>query len=313
MPDHDHAFKELLGEFFPEFIDLFFPQVATYLDRHSLEFQPQEIFADLTEGDTYEADVVVKAKFLDEDSCFIVHLEHQGVFGKNFDRRMFNYFSQLHRIYQMPVYPIVLFSHRSPREDGDRIYKVEFPDWEVLRFNYRAIRLNHLNWQEYAQMRNPVASALMAKMKMKRQERPLVKLECLKQMARLRLNAAQARMISGFVDTYLRLEAQEEEEFQRELDRIEPSQKEGVMEVVTSWMEAGIERGIERGIEQGIERGIERGERSLILRQLNRRFGSLPQLTQAQVEALSLERLELLGEALLDCTSLVELENWLAQ
>ncbi|MCY7283709.1 MAG: DUF4351 domain-containing protein [Cyanobacteria bacterium CAN_BIN43] len=136
---------------------------------------------------------------------------------------------------------------------------------------------------------------------MKRQERPLVKLECLKQMARLRLNAAQARMISGFVDTYLRLEAQEEEEFQRELDRIEPSQKEGVMEVVTSWMEAGIER------------GIERGERSLILRQLNRRFGSLPQVTQAQVEALSLERLELLGEALLDFTSLVELENWLAQ
>ena len=51
MSDHDHAFKELLG-FFPEFIDLFFPQVAAYLDRHSLEFQPQELFADLTEGDT---------------------------------------------------------------------------------------------------------------------------------------------------------------------------------------------------------------------------------------------------------------------
>ena len=211
------------------------------------------------------------------------------------------YFSQLHRIYQLPVYPIVIFSHRSPREDGDRTYKVEFSDWEVLRFNYRAIRLNHLNWQEYAQLRNPVASALMAKMKMKRQERPLVKLECLKQMARLRLNQAQAKMISGFVDTYLRLEGQEEEVFQAELDRIEPSEKEVVMEVVTSWME------------EGIERGIERGERSLILRQLHRRVGSLSQGIQAQVELLSLERLEALGEALLDFTSLVDLENWLAQ
>ena len=309
MPDHDHAFKELLGEFFPEFIDLFFPQVAVYLDRHSLEFQPQEIFADLTEGDTYEADVVVKAKFLDEDSFFIVHLEHQGAFGKNFDRRMFNYFSQLHRIYQLPVYPIVIFSHRSPREAGDRTYKVEFSDWEVLRFNYRAIRLNHLNWQEYAQLQNPVSSALMAKMKMKRQDRPIVKLECLKQMARLQLNPAQARMISGFIDTYLRLEKQEEEVFQTELDRIEPSEKEVVMEVVTSWMEAGIEQGIERGIEQGIERG----ERSLITRQLNRRFGSLTQGIQAQVEALPLKQLESLGEALLDFTSLADLENWLAQ
>ncbi len=309
MPDHDHAFKELLGEFFPEFIDLFFPQVAVYLDRHSLEFQPQEIFADLTEGDTYEADVVVKAKFQQEDSFFIVHLEHQGAFGKNFDRRMFNYFSQLHRIYQLPVYPIVIFSHRSPREEGDRCYKVEFPDWEVLRFNYRAIRLNHLNWHEYAQLQNPVASALMAKMKMKRQERPIVKLECLKQMARLQLNPAQTRMISGFVDSYLRLERQEEEVFQAELDRIDLSEKEGVMEVVTSWMEKGIEQGIERGI----ERGIEQGERSLILRQLNRRVGSLPQGIQAQVEAIALEQLELLGEALLDFTSLVDLENWLAQ
>jgi hypothetical protein len=134
MTDHDHVFKELLGEFFPEFIDLFFPQVAAYLDRQSIEFQPQEIFADLTEGDTYEADVVVKARFLNQDSFFIIHLEHQGVFRQNFDRRVFTYFAQLHRIHQLPVYPIVIFSHRSPREDGDRTYKVEFPDWEVLRF-----------------------------------------------------------------------------------------------------------------------------------------------------------------------------------
>jgi hypothetical protein len=300
MTDHDHVFKELLGEFFPEFIDLFFPQVSAYLDRQSIEYQPQEIFADLTEGDTYEADVVVKARFLGKDSFFIIHLEHQGIFGRDFDKRMFNYFAQLHRIYQLPVYPIVIFSHRSPRDDGDRTYKVEFPDWEVLRFNYRAIRLNHLNWQEYAQLRNPVASALMAKMKIKRQDRPRVKLECLKQMAQLRLNPAQARMISGFVDTYLRLEGQEEQVFQAELDRIDPSEKGGVMEVVTSWMEQGIEQGAQR-------------ERLLVLRLLNRQVGSLPEAIETQVQALSLEQVESLGEALLDFTSLADLENWLRQ
>jgi Domain of unknown function (DUF4351) len=300
MTDHDHVFKELLGEFFPEFIDLFFPQVSEYLDRQSIEYQPQEIFADLTEGDTYEADVVVKARFLGQDSFFIIHLEHQGIFGRDFDKRMFNYFAQLHRIYQLPVYPIVIFSHRSPREDGDRTYKVEFPDWEVLRFNYRAIRLNHLNWQEYAQLRNPVASALMAKMKIKRQDRPRVKLECLKQMAQLQLNPAQTKMVSGFVDTYLRLEGQEEQAFQAELDRIDPSEKGGVMEVVTSWMEQGIEQGAQR-------------ERSLVLRLLNRQVGSLPEAIETQVQALSLEQVESLGEALLDFTSLVDLENWLRQ
>jgi hypothetical protein len=33
---HDHLFKKILGEFFPEFIALFFPQVAAYLDRDSI-------------------------------------------------------------------------------------------------------------------------------------------------------------------------------------------------------------------------------------------------------------------------------------
>jgi hypothetical protein len=248
MADHDHLFKELITEFFPEFIDLFFPQIAAYLDPSVLEFQPQEIFADLAQGNTYAADIVVKTKFRRQDSFFIVHFEHQGQFHGRFDWRVFNYFSQLHRIYQLPVYPIVLFSHRSPRTAGKattgeiRSYRVEFEDLQVLNFNYRMIRLNHLPWQSYAEQHNPVASALMSKMKIKREERPQAKLACLRLMSQLRLNPAQAKLISGFVDTYLRLTPVENDVFLSELAGIEKSEKEGVMEVVTSWMQEGIEQ-----------------------------------------------------------------------
>jgi hypothetical protein len=121
---HDQLFKEVLGEFFPEFMELFFPQVSEFLDRDSLEFLPVELFTDLLEGDTFETDVIVKARFRGEESCFIVHVEHQGEFKAGFDRRMFNYFSLLHRDYGLPVYPIVIFSHRSPRAVGDRSYSV---------------------------------------------------------------------------------------------------------------------------------------------------------------------------------------------
>jgi|GEM_PF-2466122 hypothetical protein len=34
--DHDRLFKELLSTFFVEFVDLFFPEMAAYLDRDSL-------------------------------------------------------------------------------------------------------------------------------------------------------------------------------------------------------------------------------------------------------------------------------------
>jgi predicted transposase YdaD len=71
------------------------------------------------------------------------------------------------------------------------------------------------------------------------------------------------------------------------------------MQVTTSWEE------------KGIETGIERGQRSLILRQLNRRVGSLPDGIQSQVQALALNQLEALSEALLDFSSLNDLSNWL--
>lgn len=64
--------------------------------------------------------------------------------------------------------------------------------------------------------------------------------------------------------------------------------------------------------QRGIEQGIEQGERSLVLRQLTRRFEPLPEAARSQVEDLSIADLELLGEALLDFVNLRDLETWLA-
>ena len=56
---------------------------------------------------------------------------------------------------------------------------------------------------------------------------------------------------------------------------------------------------------------LSQSARSLILRQLTRRVGELPQQVCQQVESLSLEQLENLGEALLDFTSMADLNTWL--
>ncbi|ABA21505.1 conserved hypothetical protein [Trichormus variabilis ATCC 29413] len=55
----------------------------------------------------------------------------------------------------------------------------------------------------------------------------------------------------------------------------------------------------------------ERRERSLILRQLQKRVGELPENVGDRLETLSLEQLENLGEALLDFTNLAYLFLWL--
>jgi predicted transposase/invertase (TIGR01784 family) len=61
------------------------------------------------------------------------------------------------------------------------------------------------------------------------------------------------------------------------------------------------------------EEGREEGEKSLVLRQLARRVGELPPEVRQQVESLSLEQLENLGEALLDFSGMSDLDAWFTQ
>ena len=67
----------------------------------------------------------------------------------------------------------------------------------------------------------------------------------------------------------------------------------------------------QEGREEGREQGREEGERKIVLRQLTRRVGELPEEIRQRVESLSLEQLENLGEALLDFTSMADFQIWL--
>ena len=59
------------------------------------------------------------------------------------------------------------------------------------------------------------------------------------------------------------------------------------------------------------EEGRQEGERALIFRLLTKRVGELSSETRSQIESLSLEQLENLGEALLDFNSMTDLQAWL--
>ena len=63
--------------------------------------------------------------------------------------------------------------------------------------------------------------------------------------------------------------------------------------------------------QQDRELAKQEGEQRLIIRQLNRRIGEIESSLIQRVQTLSIEQLEELGEALLDFTSIGDLENWL--
>jgi predicted transposase/invertase (TIGR01784 family) len=64
--------------------------------------------------------------------------------------------------------------------------------------------------------------------------------------------------------------------------------------------------------EVGLEQGREEATLSLVIRQLSKRFGEISEKTRSSISILSLPVLEELSEALLDFTSLTDLQAWLA-
>ena len=310
MIDHERLFKELLSTFFREFIELFLPDVAGYIDRDSISFLNQEIFTNITSGERREVDLLAQVRFRGQETCFLIHVENQSYSQTGFERRMFHYFARLDEKYALPIYPVVIFSFDTPQRLEPNRYQVEFSDRKVLDFSYVTIQLNRLNWRDFLSSQNPVAAALMAKMKIQPEDRPKVKAECLRLLATLRLAPAKMQLISGFVDTYLRLNEAEEVVFEAELNRMGLSEEEEarVMEIVTSWMEKGIERGFQQGFQQALAR-----EAALVLYQLNERFQGIPQSLEDEIRRLSIVEIELLGEALFKLASETDLRSWLEQ
>jgi Domain of unknown function (DUF4351) len=307
--DHDRLFKQLIGTFFLEFLDLFAPDLAVTIDRDSLEFLPQEYFTDLVAGERRAMDLVVRVNLRRRPNepevgkvWAIVNLEHQSSSEADFNRRMFFYFTQLHRQYLEPVYPIAIFSFDEPKRHEPDKYRVRLPGLDVLEFNFLRVQLNQLNWRDFVKQKNPVAAALMSKMKIAPQERAKVKVECLRAIANLKLDPARVSILSGFVDSYLNLNRVEEVEFEEEVASIKKeTEKEKVMQIVTSWME------------QGIERGEQQATLKSVLRVLNRRVGELDGGTIDRLQQLTVSQLEDLLDAALDFTQVAQVESWLSQ
>ena len=240
--------------------------------------------------------------FQNQSSYFLIHVENQSYNQADFNKRMFRYFARLHEKYDLPIYPVVVFSYARPQKEAESSYQLDFPDFKVLEFNYQVVQLNQLNWRDFLNQRNPIASALMAKMQIAEEDRPRVKAECLRLLVTLKLDPAKMQLISGFIDIYLNLDELEEQAFRDSLGTIESEERERVMQIVTSWMKTGIEQGRQEGLQR---------ETDLVLRLLKRKIGQLTPEIEAQVKGLEINQLENLGEALLDFERVEDLTAWL--
>jgi predicted transposase YdaD len=62
--------------------------------------------------------------------------------------------------------------------------------------------------------------------------------------------------------------------------------------------------------QEGLQEGRQEGELSLVLRQLNRRFGKLSDRLSLSIQTLEMPQIEELADQLLDFRSIDDLDNW---
>jgi hypothetical protein len=126
-----------------------------------------------------------------------------------------------------------------------------------------------------------------------------VKLECIRLLTTLRLDTTKLKLISGFIDTYLRLDSRELQVYRADLERLTKSQQEGIMKIETSWELAGRQQGMIL----------------LLANQLSHRFKVKHRLAdiRAMLSGLTTEQLESLGYAMFDFESLSDLEQWISK
>lgn len=279
--DHDQLFKQLIQEFFEEFILLFFPDAYEEIDFHHVSFLNQEYFTDLVFGERNYLDVVAETKVKGEDGFIIVHIEPQSTHRKDFNQRMFRYFCHLYLKHGKPILPIAVFTYDQPREESDT-FEMQFSFFDVLHFHYLPIVLKKRNWRDFLRQDNPVAAALMAKMGYNEDEKVQMKKEFMRMIITFELNEAKMQLLMSFFESYLKLNQDEERQFQGEIQKLVPEEATKIMEMTTSWHKKGRQEG---RIREAID---------LICKFLQKRFGS--ESSELQNKVKQIDDLETLNE-----------------
>jgi hypothetical protein len=298
--DHDRLFKLLIGTFFKEFMELFFPDNYALIDPESIEEKDTQIFTDIVSGEKHEADLLRSVTMKEQPVKVIVHIEAQSTSKDlNFGKRMYDYFKRFTLTNDEPIFPIVVFSFDTPYRREPDTHKIEVLGKLINQFWFGVVQLNQLDWHNFLNNPNPIASAMMAKMKIAPEDRSKVKLECLKMMFGLDLDDARNELISGFVGTYLKLDQQEEVMVEQEIAKIKASDKKELHLFWTQWHEKGY-------VEARMQTVLQQLQHKLKLEEL-------PEAISENIRQLDSKQLEKLTLDLLDFDDLSQLEGWLQE
>lgn len=251
----------------------------------------KELFTDFPEGSLRQTDILTEVFTLEgEPELILVHIEVQARRESDFAFRMWEYYSLLRFRHRKPIFPVVVYLAPGAGGLTQETYSEGLFGREIVRFQYGVVGLPDLEADEYLQSDNELAPALAALMKSTRLKKAVRKFESLRRTARCEVDDARKLLLGNVIERYLRLTEGEQAD----------------MEALIAGTGA---QEVEEMISVYEERGIIKGKREMVLRQMSRKFGSLPQTVVERIRRIEEEEpLDLLSDRILTATTLEDMQ-----
>ncbi|QTA84888.1 DUF4351 domain-containing protein [Desulfonema magnum] len=306
--DYDTPWKEIIEQYFPEFIAFFFPKAFQDIDwKRGYEFldkELQKIAKDADTGRRY-VDKLVKVWLKNgKDVWAVIHADIQIEGEGDFSERMYIYNYRLYDRYRRHAASFAVIGYAGRKKNTGKFEK-KLWDCEV-RFRFPVVRLGDYAKDEKSlrDSDNPFAVVVLAHLKTKAtvrssRKRMREKIALIRHLYRKGFSKQDIINLFRFIDWVMFLPEKEDDLFWEEVSVFE---KEGKMPYITSVERIGYKRGIKQGIQQ---------MRSMLARLIAKKFRVRPEQELPKLEKLGPDDLLELGEELLDFESLEAVYRWI--
>jgi len=297
---YDSPWKEIIEQYFPEFMSFFFAQANEDIDfDKGYEFLDKELQKVVREATSTEGrvDKLVRVwRQSGQQAWVYIHIDVQSQYDSQFAKRMFTYNYRIFDRYQQPVVTFVIYGDDrpswQPNQYGYELWggevKMKFPTVKLLDYT------DEKSWAELDKSDNPFAIVVKAHLytkytKHKPQQRYNMKWQLTRSLYERGYSKQEVLNLFCFIDWIMSLPKELTQQFNQQIADYEEGQN---MRYITTVERGGIEKGIKLGIQQGMQKGVQKGttqtKREDILGVLQLRFPniSLPTFIVQQVNSI---------------------------
>ena len=270
---HDQNYKNLILDYPLQALRLFAADEADALgDDVRITPIRQEQFQERLGERFRELDVPLLVEWPDgRREALLFVLEEETDAGRFSIHRLAHYSLDLAFMFKTErVVPVVIFlkgsGHAAKRLDlgGER--------HTFLAFHYLACDLAALPYEQYRDSDNIVARLNLPNMHYAPQMKLEAYAKAVQGLQRFESDIDKQAKYVDFIDIYAGLDDNERERYRREYPQ------------EVDFMSSFADRFRQEGLQQGVQQGMQQGEARVLLRQLQRKFGDLPEAIQRRVE-----------------------------